>query len=116
MGAVQQCAIITKQLYELILQPKKGQDRDGLIRKIESLLAEREQLLPAITPPFTDEEKQLGRKIVEMNKIIDKGLKKIKTGIEADILETKKKETSARKYVNPYESLVTDGVYYDKKK
>lgn len=116
MGAVHDCAILTKRLYELVLQGDKNQDRDQIISNIEGLLAQRERLLPAITPPFTDKEKQLGRKIVEMNKVIDRGLKKIKTGIEADIAGTKKKKTSAQKYVNPYESLVTDGVYYDRKK
>lgn len=116
MGAVHECAILTKRLYELVLRGDKNQDRDAIIGKVESLLHEREQLLPAITPPFTEEEKQLGRKIVEMNKTIDKGLKKIKTEIQADIAGTKKKKTSAQKYVNPYESLVTDGIYYDKKK
>lgn len=115
MGAVLECARLTKQLYDLVHNSDEKKDRDRLIQQIDRLLDQREQLLPEIAPPFSEKEKKLGRAIMQMNQTIDVKLQKIKSQIEQDIVDAKKTKTSVQKYVNPYESLQTDGVYYDKK-
>lgn len=113
--AVRECARLTKELYELLSRPVQQKDRERLIAEIDRLLAERGRLLPEIIPPFNEEELTLGMEMVRLNEKIAAGLEKIKAGIEGDIRRVKKTKTHAVKYTNPYESLQTDGIFYDKK-
>jgi flagellar protein FliT len=116
MDAVQALADVTKELYELVQETKKVEDRGELISQIEVLLDKREQLLSKITPPFTPEQELMGKQMIEMNRVINSELKKIMVQVQMDLQGLKKKKTSIQKYVNPYQSLESDGIYYDKKK
>ncbi|KXH79732.1 hypothetical protein [Sporosarcina sp. HYO08] len=115
MAAVKHCFTLTKQLYDLVNETVEEEDRDEQIRQIDLLLSQREEILPEIQPPFSAEEKELGRQIVGYNQLIDTKLKSLRTRIQVDFQQVKKKEQSVQKYTNPYEALQTDGVFYDKK-
>lgn len=113
--AVRECARLTKELYELVSRPVKQEDRDRVIAEIGRLLDARGRLLPEITPPFSEEECKLGKEMNRLNEKINAGLEKIKAGVAEDIRRVKKTKIHAAKYTNPYESLQTDGIFYDKR-
>lgn len=113
MSAVRACHAATKMLYDLIRIPVE--DEDERIAEIEQLLAEREAVLLDIKPPFSQEEQQLGQEMVQWNKSIDAYLKKVKYDIQRNITGLTKKKDSVEKYVNPYSSVLPDGMFYDKR-
>lgn len=115
MSAVEECYEVTKQLLALVQKEVGEDEREAIIEKIESLLEKRETLLSHIHPPFTAIEEQMGKQMIEWNREIDKSLKKLQMQIQVDMQGIKKKKTSVQKYVNPYESLQPDGIYYDKR-
>ena len=112
MSFVLQCHELTKQLKDLL----EGQEeRDSKIESIEVLLSKREQLLPSITPPYSLEEQRMGREIVLWNKQIDQKLAGLKIDIKRDMNGVSKTKTTVQKYTNPYKSMQTDGMFYDKR-
>ncbi|MDQ0214910.1 flagellar protein FliT [Oikeobacillus pervagus] len=115
MSVVQECLIVTKQLLDLVQRPIDETEREEILDEIERLLEKREDLLPKIQPPFTVEEERMGKQIMAWNRLLDGHLKKIRLQIQADMQEVKKKKTSVQKYVNPYKSLQSDGVFYDRR-
>ena len=113
MTPVHDCHKMTKRLLDLL--EAASHDRDSQIDQVEKLLDQREQVLPAIQPPFTEEEQKLGREIQVMNLEIEVHLQKLSNAVKADLKEVNVKKQSMDKYSNPYESLQTDGVFYDKR-
>src|SRR4051812_15725252 len=114
MKAIQALQEATYQLIEFLKQEKL--DRDVRIEKIQSLLDQREELLGTIQPPFTQEQKELGRKLVELDQQVQQLLQKQKQEIQKDLKQLHMKKESNQKYTNPYESMPVDGLFYDKQK
>lgn len=113
MTPVHDCHKMTKRLLDLL--EAANQDRDSQIEQAEKLLDQRGEILPSIQPPFTEEEQQLGREINLMNQEIEAHLQKLSQAVKEDLREVSVKKQSMGKYSNPYESLQTDGVFYDKR-
>lgn len=107
---------ITKELHSLLSESIHQENRDEVIEKVTSLLDEREELLPKVKAPFTDEERKLGAEIVRMNTFIDDQMETLKKEIQQDIANQKKRKTTSTKYINPYQSAPADGMFFDKKK
>ncbi|MEW4307897.1 flagellar protein FliT [Rossellomorea marisflavi] len=112
MNAVLECHDITNQLKALL--DGEG-ERDSKIESIENLLNQRELLLSSITPPYSLEEQRLGKEIVLWNKQIDQKLAGLKIDIKRDMNGVSKTKTTVQRYTNPYESMQTDGMFYDKR-
>jgi flagellar protein FliT len=103
-------------LHELVTATPVSEERDSYIERVEGLLEQRQQLLPKVQSPFTEEEKQLGQEIVQMNEVINRQLKQRKEEVSIDIRKLKQKQQKTNKYANPYENLSFDGTFYDKRK
>ncbi len=56
-------------------------DRDVQIEKIQNLLDQREELLKSIQPPFSQQEQELGKQLVELNQQVEHLLQKQKLEI-----------------------------------
>jgi flagellar protein FliT len=110
-----------KKFYEAtieliqILQSPQG-ERNEKITKVEELLDKREVLMKELVPPYTPEEMELGKQLVELNSRFEQLLKTEKVSIQKDIKNLQAKKESNTKYVNPYQNLSTDGMFYDKRK
>ncbi|MCM3238353.1 flagellar protein FliT [Heyndrickxia oleronia] len=91
-------------------------NRDEAITLINDLLNKREQTLSKIQPPFSDEEKHFGAKLVQMEKTLKQLLEKEKQSIQGNMAQLSKTKTSMNKYINPYQNMQTDGYFYDKRK
>ncbi len=104
----------TIELIQILQQPQT--ERDQKILQVEALLDRREALMKEIVPPFTPEEAELGKQIVTMNERLEQLITAEKVSIQKDIKELHVKKVSNTKYVNPYQNLSTDGMFYDKRK
>ena len=89
--------------------------RDKVIERIDALLDERDRLQLEITAPFTDEEQAFGKKLVELEEDVQKGLDSFTKRIRENISESQSKKVHMKNYVNPYGNVVRDGTYYDTK-
>ncbi|HYK74758.1 MAG TPA: hypothetical protein VEV44_16810 [Pseudoneobacillus sp.] len=116
MNPVEECYEITKLLTIVVQNALNEEEREIIIDEIDELLFKREELLPKITPPFTLEESKKGEEIIKWNYFIDNNLAKIRTKIQNKLNKANKTKESVQKYVNPYQSLQTDGSFYDKRK
>lgn len=114
MSAVKQFYQLTIELIQLIEKPQEG--RDDKITQVEAFLNQREHLMKDINPPYTTEETVLGKEIVKLNTRLAQLLQGEKASIQKDIKELQVKKDSNTKYINPYQSLATDGMFYDKRK
>jgi flagellar protein FliT len=115
MNHVQKCYDVTERLYEVVFSSFEEERREEVIKKIDNLLQNRESLLQGIKSPFTLEEKEMGRKILTWNVQIDQKLIELRNEIKKDMNNVNKKKSTAKKYNNPYESIQSDGFFYDKK-
>lgn len=114
MSTVKEFHEATIELIQILQKPQG--ERDEKISKVEELLEKRETLMKEIAPPYTPEEAELGKQIVALNTRLDQLLKIEKISIQKDIKNLQAKKESNTKYVNPYQNLSTDGMFFDKRK
>lgn len=107
---------VTKQLYDLLDEPIPKEARDETIDMIRHLLGRRDELIEQLQPPYSDEEQELGMEIVMLNETIDQRLHGLKQQIYQDLKAMKQKKMANQNYLNPYQSLSVDGMFYDKKR
>lgn len=111
---------IVKQAYDCTLDLMRilqaDMDRDEKINQVETALEKREQLLQRMAGPYSEEEKQLGQQLIQLNQKLTEILTMEKMLIQKDIKDLSVKKESNDKYVNPYQNISTDGMFYDKKK
>jgi len=115
VDSYQQFYDVTEKLVQL-LQSSAIADRDERITKMNELFDQREALLPSIRQPITDQQKEMASRILKLNEQLMSLLEKEKLSIKKDINSLNHRKESTKKYANPYESLRTDGMYYDKRK
>ncbi|MFZ0446166.1 MAG: flagellar protein FliT [Bacillus sp. (in: firmicutes)] len=113
MTAIQAFQNITMELIETLQQEN---DRDKRITKIQSLLNQREELLKLIQPPFSPQEKELGKQLIKLDQQVKGLMGKQKIDIMQDLKSARMKKQSNQKYTNPYESMGVDGIFFDKQK
>jgi flagellar protein FliT len=105
---------VTMELIETLQQEEH--DRDERITKIQSLLNQREELLKLIKPPFSPQEKELGKQLIKLDQQVKGLMGKQKIDIMRDMQSARMKKQSNQKYTNPYESMGVDGIFFDKQK
>jgi flagellar protein FliT len=117
MSVVAELFHVTKELRDLVCAPVPAEKREEAIKTIERLLAQRDELLRELRPPYSKEEQRLGRQIVLWNQEIDAQLRELKRQIQRDLTMIRQKKIANNHYINPYEQpLVMDGMFYDKKR
>ncbi|WP_102028695.1 flagellar protein FliT [Salirhabdus sp. Marseille-P4669] len=116
MSAVIQLHEKTANLHEQLKQDSTEKDREELISEITIFVNERDELLKAIKPPFTEKEMNLGKEILVMDQQIQEVLQRLLSGLKGSMKDIQNKKRNNRKYVNPYQNVSTvDGMFFDKK-
>jgi len=115
MNPIKEFYMVTAELVQY-LGENKEEDRDKRIDMIENLLNKREELLKQVKAPLSQGEKALAKEAEKLNQTLVKLLEEERFQIKEDWNRLKKQEKSRNQYVNPYQSLATDGVYFDRKK
>jgi flagellar protein FliT len=90
-------------------------DRDHKIQQIQEILKLRETAINDLNGVYTDQEKELGAKLINLDRTLRKLLEREKIFIQKDIKDLQARKESSQKYVNPYEGIPTGGVFYDKR-
>lgn len=117
MNRVQALYDTTSELDVLVSQPVTAENREEVVHSLTELLGIRSEQMDELKPPFTNEEKQLGKALLPMNERISKHVQRIFEQLKMDIRMINKQKQSGKKYINPYASMHTfDGRFLDKRK
>ena len=116
MSALMEYYQVTKEAIQVLGDVSWERDREKAISRLDEIIEIRERLQKDIQPPFTEEEKQLGELCVKLNEELTVLMAKRRMEVAQDIKLVKEQKQHNQKYANPYEAILTDGVYYDKRK
>lgn len=117
MNKVSDAYNLTKDLYQLILQPVNKDNREKIIEQINELLNRREDALENVDFPLSQAEEGLLKEISLWNETINIKFLEIKQQIQKDMIQLKQKKATNQQYTNPYYNVATsDGRFYDKRK
>lgn len=114
MSSVQRFYDLTHELIHTLENLKL--DRDAKIDQVEILLEKRQQAMAGMAAPYSDAEKDLGARLISLNAKVTQLMTREKLFIQKDIKDLSIKKESTGKYANPYQSMATDGMFYDKRK
>lgn len=116
MQAVQVVYELTMHMLHL-LQKRHQVERHDVIEQLTHFIEKREQVLRKLSPPYSQDEIKIGRKIISLNKTIEQEMNALFTELKQDMKQTKRQRKSTQSYVNPYRSVQTiDGMFMDQKK
>jgi flagellar protein FliT len=117
MNRVQTVYELTVNLQEWLNQEISEKNRAEIIEKINALVEKREEYIDALKPPYTMEEKELGKKIIPLNTEIQTKMQQLFDDLKLEMKNIRKQKKSNQSYVNPYASVQnTDGMFMDSKK
>ena len=117
MNRVQALYDTTSELDLLVSQIVTAENREEVVHSLTALLNVRSEQMDKLKPPFTPEEKQLGKELLPLNERINKQVQQIFEQLKVDLRTIKKQKQSGKKYINPYASMQTlDGRFLDKRK
>lgn len=107
---------ITLSLKELFDQPSTPKNRESIINEVTELIEQRGAEMEKINPPFSKEENEYGKKIVALNKHIQREMNELFIGLKKEMQHMKKQKKSKQSYSNPYQNVqLMDGMFLDSK-
>ncbi|MFJ5672316.1 flagellar protein FliT [Bacillus safensis] len=104
------------QTLKMAAEIAENPQSDTLVEDFDAFLIERDELMRDIQYELTDQEKEKIREIIQTDQQMAQQLTVIQNGIKADIQAIQRKKTKQLNYQNQYQSITSDGVYYDKRK
>jgi len=117
MNRVQTLYDLSEELRELLNKEITDKNRAEIIEETNELVEKREEYINALQPPYTNEEKDLGKKLIPLNTDIQEKMQKLYEALKLEMKNVRKQKKSNRSYVNPYASVrYTDGMFMDSKK
>jgi flagellar protein FliT len=117
MNRLQEIYDITRQLSAELETPVKPKARAAVISRITALIEQREIHMDGVRPPYTEEEKQIGKSIVHLNASIQTQMQRLFAELKLEMKQVKQQKKSNRTYTNPYENIAAkDGMFLDHKK
>jgi flagellar protein FliT len=115
MSAVKILLEITKNLFDHVRTGLPKEDREPYIERLNELLDQRQAIIIKLPATYSGEEQRIGQMIVKMNETIDPLLMRQFEEIKHNLSIMKQKKEKNVQYANPYQTLSTDGMYFDKK-
>ncbi|MUV39064.1 Flagellar protein FliT [Lentibacillus sp. JNUCC-1] len=108
---------VTERLAGLFGSSDTKQSREQLIDEMNQLVEERGRIMSHIQPPFTEEEKQIGKQVVELNQSIKVEMDQLFAELKTEMKQIKQLKKNNQSYTNPYQNVQTmDGMFMDSKK
>lgn len=116
MNRLEKLYQITCQLKELLDQDVTAKNREEIIQQMTELIDQRGELMKSISPPYTKEESEMGRKVLELNGFIQEKMNALFNELKLEMKQVKQQRQSKQRYVNPYQDVqVMDGMFLDSK-
>lgn len=107
---------VTKELEYILDKKIDPSNREDVINNVNELIEKRSIYIKKVKPPYTDEEKQMGTRIVELNNSIEKKMNLLFEDLKLEMKQIKNQRKSNRSYTNPYENIqLIDGMFMDSK-
>ncbi|PKR77992.1 hypothetical protein CEY16_08715 [Halalkalibacillus sediminis] len=115
MSALHRLHDLTENIIVRIKMADKN-NREEVVSEFDQFVEEREKLLKGIKGPYTDEEKELGSRLVELDQQLQSLVQNYLSSFRTDMVSFQRKKVSNKRYTNPYASLYgRDGSFIDKK-
>lgn len=95
--------------------PKEDDEKSEYIKGVDLLIGVRERLIKDVKKAQTDQEKQLGDKIIKDNELINELLSQKSQQLKREINQFNMKKKNNQQYDNPYQDTTIDGIFIDKK-
>ncbi|TMN21350.1 flagellar protein FliT [Lentibacillus cibarius] len=117
MNRLQNLWDTTNLLHDVLTEAMETKNREKNIERINELVEYRGELLQQVVPPFTDDEKRLGKQLILLNEQVQEKMDTLFTTLKQEMKQMKKQKKSNRTYIDPYEHVKTiDGMFLDSKK
>lgn len=109
---------ITLELKQLLVdKPVSSKERETVIEKLNELIEDRGKWMEQLSPPYTEEEKQLGEQIYQMNIGVQENMERIFADLKLEMKQVQKQKKTQQSYSNPYKHVsFSDGTFLDRKK
>src|SRR5690625_4954682 len=118
MNRVQIIYDLTLKLDRLLDHLNKS-NREETIQAIEQLIEERGHKMVDMKAPYTNDEKKIDAKLVQLNESVQKKLEQTVNELKRENKQIQKQKKSNRSYINPYGNRknmrTIDGLYIDSK-
>ncbi|MBG9454834.1 flagellar assembly protein FliT [Lysinibacillus sphaericus] len=118
MQLIEQLLQVSANLFKLLGDIPKGEDRDEYIDNINSMLDKRGKIIEnLVREGFQfDEQNRIHRTLLDLDNGIKERLAAVMNAVKQDMANLQKTKKSEEQYFNPYSDVrVMDGMYYDKK-
>ncbi|MFB7156112.1 flagellar protein FliT [Lysinibacillus sp. NPDC056232] len=118
MQLIDQLLQVSANLFKLLGDIPKGEDRDEYIDNINSMLDKRGSIIEGLKQEGFqfDEQNRIHRTLLELDNGIKERLATVMDAVKQDMANLQKTKKSEEQYYNPYSNVrVMDGMYYDKK-
>jgi len=118
MQLINQLLQVSANLFKLLSDIPKGEDRDEYIDNINSMLDKRGKIIENLVQEgfLFDEQNRIHRTLLELDNGIKERLTAVMSAVKQDMANLQKTKKSEQQYFNPYSNVrVMDGMYYDKK-
>ncbi|MBM7618356.1 hypothetical protein JOC95_000198 [Bacillus tianshenii] len=116
MTVVEDLDKVTSHLLALLEKDLPAEEeRDTYIAEIDKALQVREALLKKLSPPFTDSEQALGRKVADKSQRITPKLEAFQKQLKQEWGQIQQSKKTAKAYGQAYAGVSIDGMYYDKR-
>lgn len=118
MQQIEQLLQVSANLFKLLGESPKGEERDEYIDNINSILDKRGTIIEGLIQEgfHFDEQNRVHRTLLELDNGIKERLAAVMDAVKQDMANLQKTKKSEQQYFNPYSSVrVMDGMYYDKK-
>lgn len=110
--------LVYQKVTEALLTHLEKEDMlvEENLTKLDDFLSARERLLKGIVPPYTEEEKVIGKAIIPLEEKIKALLLANKNASKNELQKIQQSKKTTKGYGNSYNQQVSsDGMYYDKR-
>src|SRR5690625_2136328 len=116
MGKLDTIYDVTNKIENILNQSITTKNRESVISEVTTVIEERGRMMEELIPPFSEDDKSEGKKVVQLNVQIEKKMELLFESLNHDIRKMNTKKESSRSYINPYGNIKsTDGMYLDSK-
>ncbi|NOG29166.1 flagellar protein FliT [Lysinibacillus fusiformis] len=118
MQLINQLLQVSANLFKLLGEIPKGEERNEYIDNINNMLDKRGKIIGYLVQEGFqfDEQNRIHQTLLDLDKGIKERLAAVMDAVKQDMANLQKTKKSEQQYFNPYSNVrVMDGMYYDKK-
>lgn len=116
MTVVEDLDKVTTHLLALLENDLPAEEqRDTYLAEIDKALQIRDVLLKKLSPPYSEGEMELGRRVADKSQRITPMLERFQKQMKQEWSHIQQSKKTAKAYGQAYAGVSIDGMYYDKR-